>query len=258
MPRLSGNERQQAIGRLQAGQCAQVVANAFNVNVRTIYRLQHRHTTTNTTDIRPRSGRPRVTTPRQDQFMIRQHLQNRFQMATETAWETIGNHQHAISDRTVRPNCQQHLVPPSCSCNPSCEIVTDRPDCNGPGSIKIGINSNGEESSSLMKVATVFQRWMAESGSGEGGEDNSLPHTARVTRDFLQQHNIQIMPRPALSPDLNPIEHLWDEIQCRLNNCSSETLAEVDIDTGPHNVLVTGSTLLPLSKDSRTTYFLTD
>ncbi|XP_071088871.1 uncharacterized protein [Haliotis cracherodii] len=102
MPRLSGNERQQTIGRLQAGQSAQVVANAFNVNVRTIYRLQHRHNTTKASEDRPRSGRPRVTTPRQDRFIIRQLLQNRFRMATETARQTIDNHQRAISDRTVR------------------------------------------------------------------------------------------------------------------------------------------------------------
>ena len=35
---------------------------------------------------------------------------------------------------------------------------------------------------------------------------------------FLQQHNIRVLPWPALSPDLNPIEHLWDEVQRRLHN----------------------------------------
>ena len=39
MPRLSRNEREQAIGRLRAGQCAQIVANAHKVNIGTIYRL---------------------------------------------------------------------------------------------------------------------------------------------------------------------------------------------------------------------------
>ncbi|ESO84269.1 hypothetical protein LOTGIDRAFT_155604 [Lottia gigantea] len=44
----------------------------------------------------PRSGGPRVTTHRQDRYMIRQQLQNRFRMATETARQTIGNIQCAI------------------------------------------------------------------------------------------------------------------------------------------------------------------
>jgi hypothetical protein len=34
---------------------------------------------------------------------------------------------------------------------------------------------------------------------------------ARVCQDFLNQNHIRILPWPALSPDLSPIEHLWDE-----------------------------------------------
>ncbi|XP_071114825.1 uncharacterized protein [Haliotis cracherodii] len=37
-------------------------------------------------------------------------------------------------------------------------------------------------------------------------------------RDFLQQNGITTMQWPAHSPDLNPVEHLWDEIQRRLND----------------------------------------
>jgi hypothetical protein len=34
----------------------------------------------------------------------------------------------------------------------------------------------------------------------------------------LEQNNVTVMPWLALSSDLNPIEHLWDEVQRRLNN----------------------------------------
>lgn len=40
--------------------------------------------------------------------------------------------------------------------------------------------------------------------------DNARPHTARVTQDFLRQNNVQVLDWPARSPDLSPIEHLWD------------------------------------------------
>ncbi|GFU34885.1 uncharacterized protein TNCV_2992011 [Trichonephila clavipes] len=38
-------------------------------------------------------------------------------------------------------------------------------------------------------------------------QDNPLPHTARVSQDFL--HHFQTLPWPARSPDFNPVEPVW-------------------------------------------------
>ena len=43
-------------------------------------------------------------------------------------------------------------------------------------------------------------------------QDNARPHTARITTDYLQHQNIATLPWPAFSPDLSPIEHLWDQL----------------------------------------------
>ena len=48
--------------------------------------------------------------------------------------------------------------------------------------------------------------------------DNARAHSARETANFLQQHNNRVLPWPALSLDMNPIEHFWDHIQRELNN----------------------------------------
>ena len=47
-------------------------------------------------------------------------------------------------------------------------------------------------------------------------QDNARPHVARVCIDFLQRQNIDVLPRPALSADMSPIEHLWNMLGRRV------------------------------------------
>lgn len=48
-------------------------------------------------------------------------------------------------------------------------------------------------------------------------QDNARPHSARNTVIALQDRGIEVLPWPARSPDLSPIEHIWD-IMGRLVN----------------------------------------
>ena len=40
--------------------------------------------------------------------------------------------------------------------------------------------------------------------------DNARPYVARICRQFLNKNNVNVLPWPAVSPDMNPIEHIWD------------------------------------------------
>ena len=41
-------------------------------------------------------------------------------------------------------------------------------------------------------------------------QDNARPHVARVCMDYLAKNHVNVLPWPAYSPDLSPIEHIWD------------------------------------------------
>ena len=67
-------------------------------------------------------------------------------------------------------------------------------------------------------------------------QDNARPHVARVVRAYLTQQNVDLLPWPAVSPDLSPIEHVWDEMERRLRHLPNYpvTLAEIGSSINPH------------------------
>ena len=85
MSRLTENQRNQALGQLQAGASVTDVALRFNVQRNTIYALQRRYLATGSARDHFRSGKLRVTTAAQDRFIRISHLRNRFQTAQRTA-----------------------------------------------------------------------------------------------------------------------------------------------------------------------------
>ncbi|GFU85073.1 transposable element Tcb2 transposase [Trichonephila clavipes] len=48
-------------------------------------------------------------------------------------------------------------------------------------------------------------------------QDNARPHTARFAQDFLR--HFKTLPCPARSPDLSPVEHVWDQLKRQMPSC---------------------------------------
>jgi transposase-like protein len=98
MPRLYENQRLRAIGMLQAGLWQNVVARFFGCHRNTILSLWRRFRQSGNTRDGRRSGRPRVTSRRQDNHIRLVHLRNRLQTSSLTARSIPGL--RPISSRT--------------------------------------------------------------------------------------------------------------------------------------------------------------
>lgn len=292
MPRLSLRDRERVLGQLQSGRRAGDVALDFGCHISTIYRLIERERDTGTSDDRRRSGRPRVTSERQDRYIRLTHLRQRNRPATVTARETPGRNNPRISAQTVRRRLRsagikgrKPYVGPKLTLrhrqarlrwcrhyqnrrllewrnvlfsdesrfcidhvdgrtvvwrrdgerlSDACVVEKDRfggPNVMMWGGIAYGTRTqpvflnfqNGGGGRGLTAQRYIDQvlrpvvvPFMAQRPGFEFQQDNARPHSARVSQDFLQANGVTVMNWPALSPDMAPIEHLWDEIGRRI------------------------------------------
>ena len=63
---------------------------------------------------------------------------------------------------------------------------------------------------------TIINYFVQNNGTGIFQHDNARPHTTCITTQFNAQNNVKVFPWPALSPVMNPIEHVWDELGRRV------------------------------------------
>ena len=77
MPRISNQNRAIAIGLLEAGTPVKQVARRMNVSPNAIRKLRQKFIETGQVKDRPRSGRPKVTTYREDRLVINRTLRRR-------------------------------------------------------------------------------------------------------------------------------------------------------------------------------------
>ena len=69
------------------------------------------------------------------------------------------------------------------------------------------LNAQGYINQILQPEAVPFLQWH---GPAILMHDNAMPHVARICRQFLSRNNVNVLPWPAVSPDMNPIDHICD------------------------------------------------
>ena len=59
-------------------------------------------------------------------------------------------------------------------------------------------------------------------------QDSAPCHTAKLTKRFLDSHNIPTIKWPANSPDLNPIENVWGYLKEKIVGKHNMTVSSVE------------------------------
>ncbi|KAK7105615.1 hypothetical protein V1264_016974 [Littorina saxatilis] len=100
--KLSDLDRGRAMGWLQDGVAARQVAQRLAVAPSVIIRLKQRFHATGRVQERQRSGRPRVTTQREDRFIQRQAMQQRMATANNIRQRLQATTNPVVSGQTIR------------------------------------------------------------------------------------------------------------------------------------------------------------
>ena len=285
--KLSIATRWQVVGMANTGLSCRRIAVHFGVNHTVIIRLVQRYRQTGSVEDRPRAGRPRKTTPREDRNLSRQarlkpfssadQLRRLWSIGGRVSVRTVIRRLHSFRLRARRPIKRPELTlrhrktrlqwarnhrrwtlrswrrihwsdesrfllkPVDGRTRVWRERNTAYRDNNILGTTAFGgggvtvwgcfshdckldmhvlhgtLNGQRYRDDILNTIVSPHFDNHALADRPVFQDDNARPHRARIVNAYLTSESIDTLPWPAMSPNMNPIEHVWDFIGRKLN-----------------------------------------